>query len=211
PFRDDFPTELIAKVLCNLPYRSLLAVLGVSKRFNSIVTEDPDLSVQLFKKSSKVFVEPGDLDDKPKYHRDTPTKGSDSVRLHPALPSVSYLLGNSVEEALFFIGDEEARLVDLPIANDFMSIPVVTLMHINVHDSFDVVVESPEGVRLGDFFRALATESSVTIDDDSGFLAEEFGEEPTRATLLGDHRFYEGISYLTKKGDVLMGMILCGS
>ncbi|KAJ6461085.1 hypothetical protein C8R45DRAFT_1029139 [Mycena sanguinolenta] len=189
PFRDDFPTELIAKILCNLPYRSLLAVLSVSRRFNAILTEDPELSIQLFKKSSKVYVEPGD--DERQNRRDSlMEKFSDPFRLHPALPVVSYVLGQSVEKAEFYIGDDDqVSLIDLPIANDFVSIPVVTTMDICVH-AFDVVVTKPEGVRLGDFFRALAEESCVDLEDISVF-GEDFDEEPIRATLLGDHKYVD--------------------
>ncbi|KAF7377910.1 F-box domain-containing protein [Mycena sanguinolenta] len=208
PFRDDFPTELIAKILCNLPYRSLLAVLGVSKRFNAIVTEDPELSVQLFKKSSKVYVKPCDDERKNRCDNTLMKKFSDPFRFHPALPSVSYMLGNSVEKALFFAGDREVRLIDLLIANDFVSIPVVTMMDISVH-AFDVVVENPEGVRLVDFFLELAKESSVVLEDSSVF-GEDFGdEEPTRADLLGDHKFYEGIEHPIRKGNLLMGTLMC--
>ncbi|KAF7377909.1 F-box domain-containing protein [Mycena sanguinolenta] len=219
PF-DDFPTELVVKILSNLPYRSLLVVLSVSKRFSAIVTEDPELSVQLFKKLSKVYVESVD-DERIRGGIHSVTQKSEPVRLHPAVPLVSYILGNKVERASFWIRNKDYRphLVDLAIANDFVSIPVVTMMKIKVPDrsyipverqnSFNVVVKNPRGVRLIDFFRALAKESSVLLQ---GYTVRDFfGQKTTRATLLGDHIYYEGIDEVTKEGLLLTGTIWLGS
>jgi len=55
----DFPPELLTKIFLNLSYKSLLCVLAVSAQWNIIVATDSALGVQMFKKVSKVYVEPG--------------------------------------------------------------------------------------------------------------------------------------------------------
>ncbi|KAJ6461084.1 hypothetical protein C8R45DRAFT_538261 [Mycena sanguinolenta] len=215
PF-DDIPTELIVKILCKLPYRSLLVVLGVSKRFNAILTEDPELSVQLFKRLSKVYVEPihDELDDERSRRgmRSICTENSEPVRLHPAIPMVSYRLGNGVENAYLWTRklEEKRHLMGLPIANNFVSIPVVTMMKIKVpnhNNSFNVVVKNPKGVRLVDFFRALAKESGAIFQDHSAY----YGHKTGRAAFLGDHVHYEELEDVTKEGLLLTGTIWFGS
>lgn len=56
---NDFPPELLTRIFLQLSYKSLLSVLAVSVLWNALVTEDPALSVQMFKKRSTVYAEPG--------------------------------------------------------------------------------------------------------------------------------------------------------
>jgi hypothetical protein len=50
----------LAKIFLQLSYKSLLRVLAVSVQWNAIVSKDPALSVQMFKRLSTVYVETGE-------------------------------------------------------------------------------------------------------------------------------------------------------
>jgi hypothetical protein len=56
---EDFPPEILARIFLNLSYKSLLSVLVVCAQWHEIVTQDPALSVQMFRRASRVYVEPG--------------------------------------------------------------------------------------------------------------------------------------------------------
>jgi hypothetical protein len=56
---NDFSPEVLTRIFLHLPYSSLLSVSAVSVQWKAIVAKDPSLSVQIFKKRTKVYVEPG--------------------------------------------------------------------------------------------------------------------------------------------------------
>ncbi|KAF7323292.1 RBR-type E3 ubiquitin transferase [Mycena chlorophos] len=159
---DNFPPELLAKILINLPYLSLLETMRVSKLFYAVITQDPILAIQTFKKASKTFIDPTSEYD---HSLDTP----EPVRLHPAFKKIHYRLGHGVDEVIleYTHATPQPRLWDLNIANDLVSIPAVTKMEVRVRDhnwsgeGFKVVTKNPKGVRLIDLFDAYVRESSI--------------------------------------------------
>ncbi|KAJ7763589.1 hypothetical protein DFH07DRAFT_770770 [Mycena maculata] len=46
-------------IFLHLSHKALLSVLAVCFQWNTIIIKDPTLSIQMFKKSTKVYVEPG--------------------------------------------------------------------------------------------------------------------------------------------------------
>nr|GAT52398.1 predicted protein [Mycena chlorophos] len=212
-FFADLPPKIIVKVLLKLPYPSLLVVQQLSRKFRDIIQQDPQLEVSLFKKMSKVYVEPVDNSKLRGGILRIDEANSEPVRLHPALPIVDYVLMLPADSAVLWNKrtSTEIRLLDLAISNDFISIPVVTLLKIHVHDpsldtgymmpgedvSFNVVVKNPKGVRLGDFFRKLDAASNIKVDD----LFR-------RGMLFGDQVHYDGLHEMKRKGLSLTGRIL---
>ncbi|KAJ7108840.1 hypothetical protein C8R43DRAFT_1043613 [Mycena crocata] len=163
---DDFPPELLTRIFLQLSFKSLLCVLAVSAQWNAIVAEDPALKVHMFKSLSKEYVEEGSSE--PCIAHSTPRNeipGADPIRLHPALQTASYLLGQSANSVSFYTNsDDWPRLNKLAIANDFISIPVVTMVKITIPqrtvspNGFKIKVKNGKGVRLVDVFAALATD-----------------------------------------------------
>ncbi|KAF7296205.1 hypothetical protein HMN09_01089200 [Mycena chlorophos] len=222
PF-DALPTELIVRILLKLPFKTLLCrVSRLSKRFRAIVQEDPELGVVLFKRASKVFVErvkgEGERGERGRAvakHARKVEEEAETFRLHPALNSVSYTLGANADSAGIWVGDPAhpvlVSLSDCCILNDFVSIPALTrmeltvprgtLIHVFEHLShpYDVVVENPRGVKLGDVFRELEKESNVVVPRHGA----------TRAKLLDleGSIFYQGIHDLKRTGLVLKGIV----
>ncbi|KAJ7366643.1 hypothetical protein DFH08DRAFT_1072097 [Mycena albidolilacea] len=75
-------------------YKSLLHAQAVCVQWNAIVAKDPELSVQTFKRPSKVYVElachePSFRDEYGWYHADFK---SQPIRLYPALDCEAYVL-----------------------------------------------------------------------------------------------------------------------
>ncbi|KAF7337856.1 RBR-type E3 ubiquitin transferase [Mycena venus] len=217
----DFPNELLAKIFLHLSYKSLLYVLAVSVQWNAVVTADPALSVQMFRKPSRVYVEPGSRN--PNFRRDFHYDNTDTaepIRLHPAVQMTSYVMGSDISEVDFMFGPQ---LVDLEIADDLISIPTVTMATIQVPErrgrniGFKIKVKNSKGVRLIDLFRGIAEESSREVCVDGYEYGSEialrklFGETITRTTLLGDHRHYEGLYGVVRKGLGLSADIFLGS
>ncbi|KAJ7742862.1 hypothetical protein B0H16DRAFT_1019078 [Mycena metata] len=250
----DLSPEVLARIFINLPYNSLLSVQAVCVQWKA-VTKDPALSIQLFKKPSTEYVEPGCPDTKkrgwgsseldldkimdsdpkflkfkltvPDYTPDkiraawsesgwkaeratkllvnpkwTPRPPPAKTRLHPALNSVSYLIGNDLTDVCFFVGDKQPQLSDLSIAADFLSIPAVTTATVSC-GSLTVKVKNSKGIKLIDFFKAMAKESSVKV--------KRGRQTMTKGDLLGDHRFYEGLINVRRDGSELAAEIATGS
>ncbi|KAJ7254685.1 hypothetical protein B0H12DRAFT_552087 [Mycena haematopus] len=97
----DFSPELSTRIFLLLSYKSLLCVEAVCAQWKAILTEDPELSVQMFKKLSKVYAEPGCCG--PSFGSDARTTRSkagpkdEPIRLHPALNEASYIIGQDFE------------------------------------------------------------------------------------------------------------------
>ncbi|KAJ7509757.1 hypothetical protein B0H11DRAFT_1257465 [Mycena galericulata] len=152
---NDFPPELLAKIFLQLSYRSLLSVVAVSVQWNSIVTDDPALGVQMFKKGSEVYVEPGCHERMQWFHPDpAAAEAAEPIRLPPAVQKASYTMGNDIASVYYYnmpdffenpgaFMKEDAvsrrqiprnfpKLTELAIANDLISIPAVTMIMIQV-------------------------------------------------------------------------------
>ncbi|KAJ6574600.1 hypothetical protein B0H19DRAFT_1254287 [Mycena capillaripes] len=249
----DFAPEVLTRIFLHLSYRSLLSALAVCVQWNAIVTKDPALSVQLFKKSSKVYVEPGckaesrergifdmfetifgSYDRDPEYlhfkrsmlhysesilaaawyksvkNADQATAlltdpkwfPPERIRLHPALPELSYMIGNGLEDVCFFVKEDQVELSQLKLANDFISIPAVPSASINVA-AFHVTVKNSKGITLLDLFSAIAKESTTKIKRGKKTIM--------KGDLLGDHRFYEGFEMLRRSGHSLSAEVARGS
>ncbi|KAJ7656465.1 hypothetical protein DFH06DRAFT_471842 [Mycena polygramma] len=257
----DFSPEVLTRIFLHLPYHSLLSVSAVCVQWNAIVAKDPGLSVQMFKKLSKVYVEPGcgetekgpwatrvnifDIAEEA-LQRDTkythfkltmPTEDGDRIksawvqahgnvvaatalladskwkprpapgriRIHPAIESASYLFGRGLDSVEFF-GKEDTnfKLVDLAIANDFISIPAVTTATLDVGPTcFTVKVKNSKGITLADLFGAMDKEANVKV--------KRGRQSISNAELLGDHLFYEGFNNLMRVGSSLSAEMHLGS
>ncbi|KAJ7180998.1 hypothetical protein C8R46DRAFT_596473 [Mycena filopes] len=250
----DLSPEVLARIFLHLPYHSLLLVQEVSVQWNA-VTKDPALSVQLFKKFTKEYVEPGCptkrsgwgayetdvdaiIDNDPKFsefeltvpdHAPSKVRAAwlesrmkaegaakllanpkwkprplpEKTRLHPAVDSVSYLVGNDLNTVCFYVGnDKQLELSDLAIANDFFSIPAVTKATISC-GTFTAQVKNGMGIKVIDFFKAMVEESNVKV--------KRGHKTMTKGDLLGDHRFYEGVINIRRNGLDLVAEIARGS
>ncbi|KAJ7509759.1 hypothetical protein B0H11DRAFT_2184278 [Mycena galericulata] len=197
----DFPLELLTKIFLHVSYKSLLSVMAVCVQWNAIVTDDPSLSVQMFRKLSKVYVEPGCHERMRGRRSDSSAaEGAEPIRLHPAVQKASYVMGADVSSVKFYTGDRNRPFLDgLAIANDFISIPVVTMVTIQIPDrgfapnAFKVKVKNSKGVKIIDIFTRLQIESNRRI------MTERYGVM-TRAEFLGDHLHYEGLSAVVRTG-----------
>ncbi|KAJ7656466.1 hypothetical protein DFH06DRAFT_471848 [Mycena polygramma] len=150
---NDFPPELLTRIFLQLSYKSLLSVLAVSARWNAIVATDTALGVQLFKRLSTVYVEPGS--DEPwirgSFSSSCAAASPEPIRMHPALFEISYAMGSgrpsfftgkalTPDDGGFFVPIDfmknvhEVQLSSLAIANDFISIPVVTKAKLLIPD-----------------------------------------------------------------------------
>jgi hypothetical protein len=82
-------------------------------------------------------------------------------QIHPALNEASYVMGEHVERVYFFKMSSQPQLIALAIANDFISIPVVTLAKLVVPErvvspnGFKIKVTNGKGIRLRDVFAAM--------------------------------------------------------
>ncbi|KAJ7509756.1 hypothetical protein B0H11DRAFT_1257484 [Mycena galericulata] len=198
----DFPPELLTKIFLQLSYGSLLSVTAVCVQWNAIVTDDPALRVQMFKKLSKVYVEPGcDEPIREGYFCDSSIPGAgEPIRLHPAVQMASCNMGSD-EPSVFFISEGSfPRLKNLAIADDFISIPVITMLKIEIeipdtpyHGGFKFKVKNSKGVKLTDFFTELKRElTREVLTQQMGFM--------TRGELLGNWVLYKGLVKIVKTG-----------
>ncbi|KAF9006018.1 hypothetical protein BDQ17DRAFT_1352581 [Cyathus striatus] len=217
---NDFPVELLVKIFLELPYTSLLHVSGVCRLWNEVLLRDPILLRQLFRPICPHFTGREDLVWKDTYIAEP--HPSVEVKLHPVLRKVSYRLGEDLYSAGFQIETPtEASphfysLSDLSVARDYVSIPVVTDVSIEIAPhipavtyipksalSLKVNIRNPEGVRVIDIFTAIATESNLKCDLLSLMSGGTF-YQPIRtgrkmilakkAELLGSYRKYSNLS-----------------
>jgi hypothetical protein len=125
-------------------------------------------------------------------------------QIHPALNEASYVMGERVESVYFFKMSSQPQLVALAIANDFISIPVVTMAKLVIPDrivypnGFKIKVTNSKGVRVSDVFAAMNKECvlliySIAVFNDSDPRSNTKVDHPhygimTKWELLGDHR-----------------------
>ncbi|KAJ7464538.1 hypothetical protein FB451DRAFT_440910 [Mycena latifolia] len=201
----DFSTEVLTRIFLELSYKSLLSVLAVSVQWNTIVVKDPALRVQMFKKRSTVYVEPG-CREPAKAGLGLNSSFAEPTRLHPAVQQASCTIGDGVEAVSFYTGgewDDNPKLAKLAIANDFLSIPAVTVLKIELAPNFNVTAKNAKGVKVVDLFTAIEKEASRKVKTRRGSME--------RYEMLGDHRFYEGLSTLIRIGQELRAQACLGS
>ncbi|KAJ7180999.1 hypothetical protein C8R46DRAFT_1028360 [Mycena filopes] len=216
---DDFPPEIMSGIFLGLPYRDLLRISGVSKKWKNIIEADPAICVQRFKKASQTDVEPGD---------GTTTEalevGSDKIRMHPVLKRISFVLGDDLSDARLYTGSglDDCPLAATAVAHDLASIPAVEKFVIVFEMSnymFDyslsglphrqtslwskVDVLNPNGVRIVDIFTMLSNASRRMIPTDDGPLL--------LCEAVEGHIFYEGFGCLRRMGATLSASIDLGS
>ncbi|KAJ7181005.1 hypothetical protein C8R46DRAFT_1071171 [Mycena filopes] len=229
---NDFPPELLTKIFLHLSFKSLLRVLAVCSRWEAIVKTDASLGVKLFKKLSKVYVEVGSIGPDFRYSsKKRRLATSEPVRLHPALDIASYTMG-SVDDVYFSGDDEPPRLTNLGIANDFISIPVVTMVRLVIPErlvsanGFKIKVKNPKGVKLIDVFAAMAEDLASSQGGSQGpppALWDDEPEGPARGPYVsqtslnqacltpGMFSYYEGMSDITRTGLGLSAALYLGS
>ncbi|KAF7310252.1 RBR-type E3 ubiquitin transferase [Mycena indigotica] len=167
PF-DALPPELLARIFLQLPHPALLALLRVCKRFREVVTHDPALMVQRFRRPSAVFIDPLNRVD---YDAIWEGYRIEPVKLHPALCRVRYRLGDppaslrlpdsSPAAAGCTDSTRSMLLLEHGIAAELIAIPSVTELHARVvlaapgPAALEFTVCNADGVRLADFFGAL--------------------------------------------------------
>ncbi|KAJ7631374.1 hypothetical protein DFH06DRAFT_703102 [Mycena polygramma] len=230
---NDFPPELVTRIFLQLSYKSLLAVLAVCTQWNAIVAKDPALSVQMFKRLSTVYVDPGSTEP---WVRSSFCAASspEPIRMHPALFEVSYSMGSDRPSFItgkaptpdkdgFFIASDimksfrHVQLSELAIANDFISIPVVTMAKLLVPDrlsrptGFKIKVINTKGIRLMDVFAAMEKESNTAYLDDRPPFHHPHFRTMTKAAVLGDHVHYEGFRNVARRGLGLSADLYLGS
>jgi hypothetical protein len=73
-------------------------------------------------------------------------------------------MGRGLDSVEFYLKDGTSKLVDLAIANDFISIPVVTTALIRINGAnFTVNVENSKGIKLIDLFSAIDKECALFV------------------------------------------------
>ncbi|KAK7043522.1 hypothetical protein R3P38DRAFT_2885289 [Favolaschia claudopus] len=141
------------------------------------------------------------------------------VRLHPAIPEISYVFGCGKEKVGFFVRDRSEdchtdypyrriQLSQLEIANDFISIPAVTKAVIDVR-AFMVILENPKGITLMNLFDGFVKESTRKLAPDIFDIV--FKTQKVMAHFLGDHLHYEGLYTVTRTGNCLTAEVFLGS
>ncbi|KAJ7117565.1 hypothetical protein C8R44DRAFT_198286 [Mycena epipterygia] len=206
---NDFPPEILSRVLHHLSYKDLLTVLSVAKKWKAIVDGDPALGVQMFKRASQGYVEAGDGS-----CGDDTAPDSEKLRMHPVLSLISFTLRDAVSETLIFTRKngvlEETKLADSAVMNDLATIPAVQTFTIKIEEglneliSAEVEVKNNTGIRIIDIFTEL-TEAGKRI-----VVTEEEGPLPLHEAL-GDHVFYEGWMMLKRTGTALSAYLDLGS
>ncbi|TFK39919.1 hypothetical protein BDQ12DRAFT_681465 [Crucibulum laeve] len=175
----EIPTEMLTQVFMHLSYSGLLAASSVCTLWKQIIQTDPLLSTLLFKRKKlsaldKKLCTGSSVLDGVRVNLCSP------VRLHPAISRVSYHMGEGLSTVGFFLqdGNRDFRpLASLPIAHDYISIPAVDTLHIEITPSvqtlqyvrkcwwsIDVPVLNPDGVTILDVFEAIVRQTCVKCD-----------------------------------------------
>ncbi|KAJ7066324.1 hypothetical protein C8F01DRAFT_1122940 [Mycena amicta] len=196
---NEFPPELLSKIFIDLPYRSLLAVQRVSKKWNGVVEGDTDLGKLLFKKKTKVYLEPNTDDPYDSCLRQN-AKESEPVRLHPVINKVSLFLHGTLDIADIDLRDYGA-LIHFDVANDFASIPTVTKFYVQDVGGHAV---NKNGVRVRDIFaviaeacREMVSPEDCDYDDFDDSMQEELG---ALGDTFGTHGYYDGMVGVVRTG-----------
>ncbi|KAJ7742864.1 hypothetical protein B0H16DRAFT_1860669 [Mycena metata] len=166
--------------------------------------------------------QPPPADDNPRYRefrrqvllsQQAPITGT-QVIMHPAFEDISFMFCGQVSKACLMVGDDGnlwPRLLDMDVAHDLASIPVVSTMKLTLEDYLGVdfsdieitfEVSNPAGVTVLDIINALANECARVIQTSEGPM-------PLAEAL--NTRFFEGLSLMERTGDALKGYIDFGS
>ncbi|KAJ7445330.1 hypothetical protein FB451DRAFT_68521 [Mycena latifolia] len=203
----DLPLELFVRVLLNLSYLDLVYVSAVAKHWNNVVEADPSLRVQRFKKASQVYVEPGD-----QVGGNETEPESESLRMHPVMSKVNFVLGNKVERAeIFSFGNARTSVPDSAVAHDLVSIPAVKCFTIEIEERTDVMetakfqieVKNPKGVTVLDVFTQLAKGTRRRVKTPGRWMS--------MADALMPQMFYESFCSLKRTGTTLSASLILGS
>ncbi|KAF7337857.1 RBR-type E3 ubiquitin transferase [Mycena venus] len=205
---DDFPPELLGRVLVGLSYQDLLSSLAVSHKWKTIIEHDPALQVEMFKKASEEYVEPGD--GSPGNDHDM-VPGSEKIRMHPALSEISFVFKcDPVDDAFLFNYLSKIPLSASVIANDLATIPAVHTLTIQIKEttmeqvlSFNVEVENDSGVTLTDIFSKLKDVAATQIETLEGPM-------PMACALESEclYSAYNGFGEIKRTGTTLSVLLL---
>ncbi|KAJ7623658.1 hypothetical protein FB45DRAFT_1005999 [Roridomyces roridus] len=213
----DLPTELHSLILTYLPYYDLLRVVRVSKQWKTLIENDPVLRVLIFKEASEEYVAPCKEDEEDEEESSKNDEEEDEpVRMHTALPHITFILGDEASSAHFDLRDEndsvstydsesddQIPLHSMSIYNDLASIPAVHTLHIELDPDVEVEIKNPEGVTLRDIFTQLETEMQTEITTQWGVM--------TRLDAMSDHVYYGGFSDVKRQGKKLSVWMILGS
>ncbi|KAJ7066246.1 hypothetical protein C8F01DRAFT_697068 [Mycena amicta] len=223
-FFADFPPELLVKIFIHLPYFSLLRLLRVCKLWNTIVTDDPELGVLLFKRMSTSTVpvglnnakEPGE-----EYVTIDMSPASEPVEFHPCFHHATYSVGGNLSRVIFYepLGilpteGKHVSLTDTKIADDFITIPVVTMLKLKIPGQFSpdglsifsttVKIKNAKGVRVMDLWKTLVEkfDYSVNLNLPTGNVKMH------RGGFLSDFDHYAGFAKVTRNGLALSAELI---
>jgi hypothetical protein len=91
----------------------------------------------------------------------------------------SYVLGEDIEDAGFYVGDKQVQLMD------FASIPVVTKITIV---RFNIKIKNTKGIRVIEIFTALAKKWELIVHILFAFLITDLRFTGRTGERLGDHQ-----------------------
>ncbi|KAJ7623668.1 hypothetical protein FB45DRAFT_1089464 [Roridomyces roridus] len=219
-FPPDALPELHALILSNLPYKDLLCFKRVAKSWKAIVESDLALQAQTFKKATSVYRDNGVNDKSVQRNSEPVTVGfllfceiplSVGTQIHPALQSMNWMFGQPASKAeLYTDSDEELSLSAAGVLDDLATIPAVHTFKISLDDegggvASPIVVKNSKGITVLDVLTRLveAAEEPVGVG--------RKGKPILMYERMGDHRFFEGFSYLKRKGTKLFASIFTGS
>ncbi|KAJ7066205.1 hypothetical protein C8F01DRAFT_1122604 [Mycena amicta] len=182
-FPDDFPPELLTRILLQVPYWDLVRVVPlVSKLWKYTIDTDPALRIRTFKKAGDMY---GDIGLEANL-----SAQSESLTLHPLFAIVSYVVGDDVTEIQIYPKPEGDRdpvpLSSFSAANDFATIPFVHTLTMKLEsdwgdDNFTIDIENPDGITVLDVFLGLANGAQNMVDTIEG--------PQTVVDALGSHKF----------------------
>ncbi|KAJ7464535.1 hypothetical protein FB451DRAFT_1403204 [Mycena latifolia] len=174
---DDFPPEILAQILCELPYPDLLTVLRVSKEWKAVGKATLLLGFRCSRKRVMCMLAqemaPQALIRNSGAKRSGQVVFSSSAeaqtnnlnfQMHPVLPKVAFILGQEVSQACVFGGSHnfETTLASSGTGADLVSIPAVHTFPIQIEEeveeylTFQVEVKNSNGVTVLDIFTELA-------------------------------------------------------
>ncbi|KAJ7066328.1 hypothetical protein C8F01DRAFT_697989 [Mycena amicta] len=151
---NEFPSELLSKIFIDLPYRSLLAVQRVSKRWRAVVNADSELLKLLFKKRTQVFLASNTTRHEEGVHGLLIySPSTEPVRLHPIVRHISLSIPGlrSLDDIHV---SPDYPLLAIQASFDYISIPTVTRFIIKEGLSKELA-ENKRGVRVRDVFEAM--------------------------------------------------------
>ncbi|KAF5362397.1 hypothetical protein D9756_002235 [Leucocoprinus leucothites] len=209
------PLEILSKIFMSLPCIELTRISRVCLAWRDFIQSDLYLQRACFKQPSIRYfdegTEPGPI----------PAGVTAHMRFHPVMPHISYQMGEA--SSFVYVRSNDVNqcripLTELPLNNDFATIPTVKHMEIEILPDemrpsrkarglpgLKVSVSNPTGVRLGDIFLSIVTESTERCDlvaYASGGQIRNQWMTPSltfqkKAEILGKQKSYAGIKGMT--------------